>query len=110
MQEASKQVGLITGPFDYYWFKEQVRNKGPWDYKQKDGEYENFGNYNYGATGYAAGVPENILLRAAGWAQKRAGTSKKQWGEYWFQEPYGDDPLDQHWIKKGIEHAKKAGY
>ena len=110
MQEASRKVGLITGPFDYYWFKEQVRNKGPWDYKQKGGEYDNFGNYNYGATGYAAGVPENILLRAAGWAQKRAGMSKKQWGEYWFQEPYGDDPLDQHWIKKGIEHAKKAGY
>lgn len=110
MKEASEKAGFFAGPTDYYWFMEQVRNKGPWDYKQRGREFQNFGNYNYGATGYAAGIPENILLRAAGWAQTRAGTSDKNWGSYWFKQPYGDDPEDQHWIKKGIEYAKKSGY
>lgn len=110
MKEAHERAGLFAGLMDYLWFKKQVKNKGPWDYKQQGGEYQNFGNYNYGATGYAAGIPENILLRAAGWAQKRAGTSKENWGSYWLKEPYGDDPDDQFWIKQGIEHAKKSGY
>jgi hypothetical protein len=33
------------------WFRDQVRNGGPWDYKQLGSQYENFGNFNYGATG-----------------------------------------------------------
>ncbi|WP_263079120.1 polymorphic toxin type 44 domain-containing protein [Endozoicomonas sp. Mp262] len=110
MKEASERAGLFAGLMDYYWFMEQVKNKGPWDYKQQGREYQNFGNYNYGAAGYAAGIPESVLLRAAGWAQKQAGTSDESWGSYWFKEPYGDDPEDQRWIKEGIERAKKSGY
>lgn len=26
-------------------------NKGPWDYKQQGKQYQEFGNFNYGATG-----------------------------------------------------------
>ncbi len=59
----------------YYWFYEKVRRGGPWDYKQFDPYFQAFGNFNFGAAGTAAGIPANILLMSAGWAQGRAGTS-----------------------------------
>jgi hypothetical protein len=58
---------------DYFWFYSQVRNKGPWDYKQLGKDYADFGNFNYGATGRAAGFSEGTLLRMAGWARFKPG-------------------------------------
>lgn len=103
------KFGRITGPIDYYWFYQMVRNKGPWDYKQS-GPYEHFGNFHYGAVDYAGGIPESILLRAAGCAQMKAGTSQNSWGNCWGDTPYADDPNDQYYIKLGIEYAKNKGY
>jgi len=91
---------------DPHWFYNQVRNGGLWDYKQYGSQYEDFGNFNYGATGYAFGFKETFLYRMAGWAQQRAGTSKKEWGSPWGKSPYGDDPRDQAMIGKGIEYYK----
>ncbi|MEE9689154.1 hypothetical protein V4833_15630 [Enterobacter sp. HK169] len=49
-------------PTTYLWFYQKVRNKGPWDYKQGHPELANFGNFNYGSAGYAAGIPsENVI-------------------------------------------------
>ena len=46
-------------------FRNHVKNKGPWDYKQKGRKYADFGNYNYGAAGRAYGFSLNILLNEA---------------------------------------------
>ncbi|WP_233445460.1 polymorphic toxin type 44 domain-containing protein [Enterobacter asburiae] len=97
-------------PTTYLWFYQKVRNKGPWDYKQGHPELANFGNFNYGSAGYAAGIPSETLLMGAGWAQERAKTSKKKWGHWYQKPPYGDDPHDQFWISQGIEYAKKYAY
>ncbi|WP_208455069.1 polymorphic toxin type 44 domain-containing protein [Burkholderia latens] len=102
-------VPLAT-PATYFWFYKQVRNKGPWDYKQKGRQYEGFGNFHYGAVGRAAGIPEHILLRAAGCAQTLAGTSQLDWRGCRTVQPYGDDPRDQRWIRSGYEYAKTRGY
>ncbi|MCJ8205798.1 polymorphic toxin type 44 domain-containing protein [Pseudomonas sp. RGM2987] len=91
-------------------FYSKVRNNGDWDYKQRGREFEEFGNFNYGATGTAAGIPEQILLRAAGAAQSVAGTSREEFGKWWGQSPYGDDRMDQIWIKAGIDYAKSKGF
>lgn len=88
------------------WYYDQVRNKGPWDYKQQGPEYQDFGNFNYGATGAAYGWPGQVLMRMAGWAQERAGTSKPEWGDPLGSAPYGDDPDDQEQIQRGIEYAR----
>jgi hypothetical protein len=99
------------------WFYNQVRNKGPWDYKQLDSTlYRDFGNFNYGATGAAFGFSEETLLRFAGWAQVEAGTSQPDWGvapnkfQAYFGvggvAPFGDDPRDQAMIKQGIEYYR----
>ncbi|MGS6161461.1 polymorphic toxin type 44 domain-containing protein [Enterobacter mori] len=67
----------MATPSTYYWFYQKVRNGGPWDYKKFDPYFAAFGNFNFGAAGTAAGIPANILLMGAGWAQGRAGTSRK---------------------------------
>jgi RHS repeat-associated protein len=76
-------------------FYEAVRNGGEWDYKQQGSKHQDFGNFNYGATGKAVGFPDFVLERAAGWAQEQAGTSKPEWGHWYGSAPYGDDPDDQ---------------
>jgi hypothetical protein len=109
MREAD---GMWPNPFT---FKNAVKNGGPWDYKQRSGQYENFGNFNFGAAGTAWGFPAEILKEQAGKAQIAAGTSKREWqkrgGRYHNQvlPPYGDDPLDQAWIQRGIDYAKSGG-
>ncbi|MNE12031.1 polymorphic toxin type 44 domain-containing protein [Pseudomonas tussilaginis] len=94
----------------YSWFYTKVRNRGDWDYKQKGRQYESFGNFNYGAVGTAAGIPEGVLLRAAGAAQTVSGTTSVEFGKWWADAPYGDDDVDQAWIKAGIDYAKSKGY
>ena len=91
----------------YLWFYKQVKPGGPWDYKRtKDDSgngYEGLGNWNYGAVGYAMGIPEWMLLRLPGFWQE---VSKPEWNHPLADPPYGDDPLDQEQIRRGIEWAK----
>ena len=86
-------------------FYSAVRNKGRWDYKQQSNDLQDFGNFNFGATGYAASFSP-FLLRAAGWAQMQAGTSRSEWGKWYGSSPYGDDPADQSQIAKGMQYAR----
>jgi hypothetical protein len=57
--------------------------------------------------GRAANIPREVLLRSAGWAQRKAGTSRPEWGKEWDKAPYGDDPNDQAWITKGMDYYDK---
>ncbi|MGZ3912013.1 MAG: polymorphic toxin type 44 domain-containing protein, partial [Flavisolibacter sp.] len=92
------------------WFYNQVQNKGPWDYKQQGRKYEDFGNFNFGATGSAFGIPQNILQRGAGWANQKADPTRKNLGDPWGGYPYGDDPNDQDQIEKGSNYCGCMGY
>jgi uncharacterized protein RhaS with RHS repeats len=106
MKEAA---GMWPNPFA---FRDAVKNKGRWDYKQQGRQYQSFGNFNYGAAGHAFGWPftDTFLLRKAGEAQIAAGTSKPEWQpEGGNKPPYGDDPEDQNWIQRGIDYARDGG-
>jgi len=95
------------------WY-DAVRNGGKWDYKQQGSQYQEFGNYNYGVTSRAVGIPGNIPNRGAGWAQEQAGTSLPQWGNWWdwpsSSTSFGDDPADQRWINEGIKDYENGYY
>ncbi|MEP0207363.1 MAG: polymorphic toxin type 44 domain-containing protein [Paracoccaceae bacterium] len=91
-------------PIDLLWFYNQVKTNGPWDYKQRNTQFENFGSFNYGATGTAMGIPERLLRRQTGIAQLRNNTSKPEWGKPGGGPPYGDDPNDQTKIGMGIDY------
>ena len=96
-------------PTNLPWFYDQVKNGAPWDYKQQGAQYENFGNFNYGMTAAAAGIPEQVALRAAGWAQERAGTSRDEWGNPTdLGGSYGDDPADQQQIRDGYAYHESG--
>jgi len=105
---------VLLPPLNLLWFWEQVHNKAPWDYKQLERDYADFGNFNYGATGTALGLSQDTPLRAAGWAQKRAGNAGT--GEATSltgailgiggKPAYGDDPADQDWIMRGIQYYR----
>jgi hypothetical protein len=101
-----KNMSEAAAHWNPTWFYGQVRNKGPWDYKQRGSTYQDFGNFNYGATGAAMGFPDQVLDRMAGLAQKQAGTSKPDWSGPLGKAPYGDDPDDQLQINRGIEYAR----
>jgi len=110
--EASKRYAqFIT---NMTWFRSQVQNRGPWDYKQYHPGFTDFGNYNYGYTGVAAGISPNLLRQRAGMAQIQAGTSKPEWGKpglfglFGGKAPYGDDPRDQQMINRGIADRRKG--
>lgn len=100
---------LAQAPMRLVYFYDQVRNSGPWDYKQQGTQYQAAGNFNYGVTGAAMGIPDQILLRGAGWAQQRAGTSASEFGSPYWRAPYGDDPQDQQLIKQGIQYYNMCG-
>src|SRR5579859_4870525 len=102
-------------------FYQKVRNKGAWDYKQNfnlddfgkrvfPSPYEDFGNFNYGATAAALGVPEDVTLRLAGFAGQRArdhsrlDSARTALGP----APFGDDPADQILIKLGYDYYRKG--
>ncbi len=94
--------------YDPLWYYNQVRNGGNWDYKQLGQQYQNFGNFNYGATGAAFGFPSWLLYRGAGFASSRAygNSAPSYWGSWYGSYPYGDDPLDQYWISLGLQYYR----
>jgi RHS repeat-associated protein len=99
-------------PGSLFAFYQLVRNGGDWDYKQVGkvpnvpSPFEAFGNFNYGATGVAMGIPDQLLLRAAGAASMLAGTSPQDSGNPLWHAPYGDSPVDQAWIKQGVQYSR----
>ncbi len=91
-------------------------------------ESQDIGNHNFGAVGKAANLfSEDFMLERAGVAQVAGGTSKPEWQKFKTVKtvnytktgraifgtkqvsipPYGDDPRDQKFIKKGFEYYDK---
>lgn len=108
------------------WFRDQVRKFGPWDYNHsklrthediENSTYDAYGNFQYGATGAAAGFDLDTLQRAAGRAQGGGdvkgdgGTSGGLVGVFTgisAKAPYGDKAVDQDIIRFGFEYYKKG--
>jgi len=65
------------------------------------------GNWNYGATGRAAGIPLIVVLRAAGAGEQvegltgRTGSNDTGQGNPFGGPPYGDNPEGQEQIRQG---------
>ncbi len=79
-----------------------------WDYKKHNIEYDEFGNFNYGATGTKVGFTENTLQAVAGFIQDKVA---------WFdtnirgiklkdvpKNAYGEKIYDEIMIEKGINY------
>ena len=112
-------AGKLVMAGRWAWFYQKVRNGGDWDFKNNvykqhkatgvivcGQQYGNDmpGNFHFGYAGAAAGFAAGVLLKGAGMAQQRAGTSKP---EFWCT--YGDDPTDHEFIRLGIELYRQVG-
>ncbi|HKM66805.1 MAG TPA: RHS repeat-associated core domain-containing protein [Candidatus Acidoferrum sp.] len=90
-----------------WWFYDQVKTDGPWDFKQWNPVWDDFGNFHYGATGNAFGFPDGVLLRGAGAAQNPRGPGDPGSLRHPLGvPPFGDEPGDQVLIQRGIDYAK----
>lgn len=67
---------------------------------------EDFGNFNYGATGAALGLPDWMLYRVAGVKQVKDHWKDGQHTKILI-DPYGDDPRDADMIRRGIEYYRR---
>lgn len=102
--------------FNPSWFIELVKPTGLWDYKRQGPQYEDFGNFNFGATAKAFGFQEKWALQAAGIVQiyQHKALLAYSHNEYLqsllvFKEafqgpPYGDEKRDQEMIKLGFRY------
>ena len=72
--------------------------------EMKNQDKLNFASMNYGATGLAAGMPKELLLRWAGWSQKASGLYRPEWGTWNGSEPYGDDPAGHKKVLEGMDY------
>ena len=90
----------------------RVQEGGQWDDKRRDKKLERQGNYSYGATAAALGVPEEIALRAAGAVQRLSNVAHALGGGPlndsvgFLHAPYGDDPRDQVPISQGYAYGR----
>ena len=66
------------------------------------------GNILYGYVGKCFKYTDELLQRAAGYAQAQAGTNKPEWGKWNGSYPYGDDPKDQESIKIGMNFYRRV--
>lgn len=108
---AAEELGRAkyTNPVGrYVAFGALLSPKGPHNYKLQ-GDYQDFGNFNFGAMGIAAGFSPDQLVRLAGYYQEdqqtARGTSAGFWGSLWGTGgavPYGDAWRDHHHVVQGM--------
>ena len=101
---------------DYSWlnpgadlaFIQLVQNYGMWDYKRQGQgvQYEDFGNFNFGATAAAMGFPYYVAQNGAGIYQQLKGAADAGQGDPIMNWPYGDDPTDAKQIQAGYDYVR----
>jgi len=88
-----------------WWFNTVGQWGGPWDYKNWNGqqhpEWDDFGNFNAGATACALHIPLWITLRGAGGAKRSHKTYNSADGNWWWKWPYGNDKHKQMEVMAG---------
>src|SRR6266516_909395 len=104
-----RQPGAAMLFFGYY-----VRGGGPWDYK-KNGhpEYDPFGNFNFGASGSAAGFGSDILSRMAGWAAEKYDVGRSgnpSLVRALLGQPYPDSAQDRGNYSAGMQYYSNGCY
>jgi len=93
-------------PFASLAFYVIVRSNGVWDYKRQGSQYEDFGNFNFGATAAAMDFPYYIAQNGAGIYQQLRGAAAAGQGFPVVKWPYGDDPTDAKQIQAGYDYFK----
>jgi hypothetical protein len=99
-------IPQFMNTFDW-WLGQVCCDNSPWNYKALGGQYDDLGNFNFGATGAALGIPDNLLLRGAGmakwWKRSPDPDGNPLFGPY---PQYGNALKKQQMILEGIRYFK----
>lgn len=90
---------VVGGPS--FWLAMQNYPYAPWDYNKQGFQYDQAGNFNYGATGTAIGIPGTALIEGA--------NAYKNIMNFWRKRPMnGNEPEKNDMIQRGIDYVKKG--
>jgi hypothetical protein len=112
--DIKKDIQDAQKRWDPFWYYDQVKPGGPWDYKRRDliamrtrtkSKYEEYGNFSFGATAAAFGFPRWLAKEEAGRAQKAYAP---YFGHPFSGPPWGDDPGDQRAIDNGYDYYENC--
>jgi len=96
------------------YFIAHVAGGSTWDYKSGGHrEYDRFGNFNFGATGLAAGYSANDLARASGWVAERDDAGRSGHPSIlrlWFGTPYPESAYDRGNYSAGMQYFRNECY
>ena len=120
MREAAVYGGVANMLNKANDFRRRVKTDGPWDFKNQPihgahPEYEDYGNFHYGAVGSAWGFSPWELQNEAGIAQQKDPKTKhlgegepgNRFEPGSGKPPFGDQQIDNDWIRNGIEYHKQ---
>lgn len=96
-------------PEDPHWFQRQTSEGGEWDPKRWGKEHEDFGVWNLGFVGRAAGVPRGVIVRQAGLRNVKENGPNPDLGDpgngvFGGKAPFGNDPKKLELVRKGMAH------
>jgi RHS repeat-associated protein len=89
------------------WFHNVCCWSSLWGYQSQGVQYDDFGNFNYGATGIALGIPRPLLLGFAGIVKNFNYWEKGQLNPYW-SKAWMNATSKTKMIDQGITHAKNG--
>jgi len=103
----------------FQWWANQVAPHAPWDYKDQPHGfqlYDDFGNFNYGATGSVLGIPNTTLFQGAAFARYGANivdgrnpfASLQRYGSPFKGPNYGNDVHKNEMIRQGIKYQQNG--
>jgi hypothetical protein len=82
--------------------KNLMKRRGPWDYRTNQGQqYDDFGNFNFGAIAAEMGLPYYLTQNLAGYYQGEGPGS----GVLFLSWPYGDDEAGALQIQAGYDYV-----
>jgi hypothetical protein len=83
------------------WWADKVQTRGDWDYKKQSLAYDDFGNFNYGATGTVFNYSLSTLEHGAAAARflKSPLTQLRKYG-------FGNDPHKNDMIRQGMQYKQ----
>lgn len=99
--------------------KESTKDGGEFDIKQKGGQFQKYGNFQWGVYAASMNLPPDIAIKMCGIYKSGENKSRAGWGEVSDltkdkpgQYPWGQNPDDAAAIKEGYkyyqEHLKQA--
>ncbi|MBS1955705.1 MAG: hypothetical protein JST89_16090 [Cyanobacteria bacterium SZAS-4] len=99
--------------------KDATKDGGKFDIKQKGGEFQKYGNFQWGVYAASMNLPPDVAIKMCGIYKSSENKSEPTWGEVSDltkdkpgKYPYGQNPADAEAIKEGYkyytEHFQQA--